>query len=104
MPFAYDLVWDQEATAELAALRPFERKIVVATVERQLRYQPDVETRNRKPLREPLEELPEATWELRIRDYRVLYWIADRRTVSVLRVILKGTATLNEVVGRGRQP
>jgi mRNA-degrading endonuclease RelE of RelBE toxin-antitoxin system len=104
VPAAYDLNWDEAAKAELAELGSFERKIVVDSVERQLRHQPDVETRNRKPLREPLDELPDASWELRVREYRVLYWITDRRRVTVLRVILKGGATLNEVVGRGRQP
>jgi hypothetical protein len=69
----YALVWDEEAKAELAALRPFRRKSIVDTVEVQLRHQPDVETRNRKPLRRPLRELPEATWELRIQGgHRVL--------------------------------
>ena len=101
----YDLVWDEAAKSELAALRAFRRKIIVDTVERQLRHQPDVETRNRKPLREPLPEVPEASWELRIHgDTRVLYWIADRRTVGVLRVILKGTSLLADSLRRGGQP
>jgi Txe/YoeB family toxin of Txe-Axe toxin-antitoxin module len=83
-------------------LRPFERKIIVETVERQLRDQPDIETRNRKPLREPLRELPDASWELRIQgEHRALYRIADPSTVRVLRVILKGTATLSDAVKRG---
>ena len=99
----HDLVWDEEAMAELAALSAFQRRIVVDNVEDQLRYQPDVETRNRKPLREPLKELPQASWELRIHAYRVLYWIPDGRTVAVLRVILKGTETLTEAVGKGGQ-
>jgi len=101
----YEIAWDEEAKAELAAVRPFQRRIVVEAVERQLRHQPDVETRNRKPLREPLGELPEATWELRVRgDYRVFYWLVDSQTVTVLRVILKGTAALSDAVGRGEKP
>jgi hypothetical protein len=101
----YDLVWDEEAKSELAALGSFRRKIVVDVVERQLRYQPEVETRNWKPLRDPLPEVPEASWELRVQgDTRVLYWIADHRTVGVLRVILKGTSPLGDSLGRGRQP
>jgi hypothetical protein len=93
------------AKAELAALSAFSRKIVVDAVERQLRHQPDVDTRHRKPLREHLRDLPVATWELRIHgDTRVLYGVADRRTVSVLRVILKGTETLADAARRGREP
>jgi plasmid stabilization system protein ParE len=96
----YELVWGERAEAELAALRPFLRRIVLAAAESQLRYQPDVETRNRKPLREPLPEVPDAAWELRIRGaHRLLYRIADASTVRVLRVILKGPDTLAEAVG-----
>jgi hypothetical protein len=101
----YDIVWDEEAKSELAALNSFRRKIIVDVVERQLRHQPDVETRNRKPLREPLPDVPEASWELRIQgDTRVLYWIADRGTVGVLRVILKGTSPLADSLRRGGHP
>jgi addiction module RelE/StbE family toxin len=101
----YDIVWDEQAKAELAGLRVFERNVVTGAVERQLRHQPSVETRNRKPLREPVGELPETTWELRVRgDYRVFYWVVDSRTVVILRVILKGTSTLSDVVGRGDKP
>jgi mRNA-degrading endonuclease RelE of RelBE toxin-antitoxin system len=99
----YELVWDEAAKAELAALGSFQRRIIVRTVESQLRHQPSLETRNRKPLREPLEDLPAASWELRVREHRVLYWIADRRTVTILRVILKATASLTEALGRDRQ-
>ena len=100
----YDLVWDEAAKAELAALSSFQRRIIVRIVEQQLRHQPNIEARNRKPLREPLEELPEASWELRVREHRVLYWIADPRTVTILRVILKATASLNQALGKhGKQ-
>jgi mRNA-degrading endonuclease RelE of RelBE toxin-antitoxin system len=101
----YELVWDEEAKAELATVSAFRRKIVVDAIERQLRHQPDVETRHRKPLREHLRDLPVATWELRIHgDTRVLYCVVDRRTVSVLRVILKGSATLADAARRDREP
>jgi len=97
----YDVVWDEEAKAELAALSAFGRRLVVGAIGVSLRHQPDVETRNRKPLRQPLPEVPDASWELRIQgDHRALYRIADHRTVRILRVILKGTATLAEAVGR----
>lgn len=101
----YEIAWDEGAKAELAALTAFWRRIIIDTVERQLRYQPDVETRHRKPLREHLNDLPDATWELRVQsELRVLYWIADQRTVAILRVILKGGATLAGAVERGRKP
>lgn len=52
----------------------------------------EVETTNRKPLREPLQLLPEATWEVRVGPFRVLYRFDDG-TVIVLRVILKRGTT-----------
>jgi mRNA-degrading endonuclease RelE of RelBE toxin-antitoxin system len=97
----YELVWDEAAKAEIAALSAFMRRIIVAAVDDQLRHEPDVETRNRKPLREPVDELPEVSWELRVRDHRVLYWLPDRQTVTVLRVILKGTESLTDATRRG---
>jgi hypothetical protein len=96
----YDIVWDEEAQAELAGLKAFQRRIVVDAVEDRLRFQPDVETRNRKPLQQSLPEAPDASWELRVHgDHRVLYRVADVRTVRVLRVILKGTASLATAIG-----
>ncbi len=46
---------------------------ILDTVEKQLQYQPDVETRNRKPMRPN----PVAPWELRIGNLRVYYDIED---------------------------
>lgn len=100
----YEIVWDEAAKAELAGLSAFLRRIILAAVESQLRYEPDVETRNRKPLREPLPEVPKASWELRIRDHRVLYWVPAPRSVAVLRVILKGPASLSEAVEKDGEP
>jgi mRNA-degrading endonuclease RelE of RelBE toxin-antitoxin system len=101
----YLLVWDEMAKVELKALRAFDRKIVVDAIETQLRHQPHVETTHRKPLRGPVPGLPEATWELRVHGvWRVLYMIGNERTVTLLRVIIKDTATLDYRVGRGRKP
>jgi mRNA-degrading endonuclease RelE of RelBE toxin-antitoxin system len=46
---------------------------VLDTVETQLQYQPNVENRNRKPMRPN----PVAPWELRIGNLRVYYDIED---------------------------
>jgi mRNA-degrading endonuclease RelE of RelBE toxin-antitoxin system len=97
----YEIVWDTAAMEELSGLRAFKRRIVVATVEEQLRDQAETETNHRKPLREPVDELPDGSWELRIGDLRVFYWIANPGTAVVLRVIIKGNATLKEALGRG---
>jgi mRNA-degrading endonuclease RelE of RelBE toxin-antitoxin system len=47
--------------------------MILDSVERQLKYQPTVETRNRKPMRPN----PLAPWELRIGDLRVYYDVED---------------------------
>lgn len=49
------------------------RAIVVDAVEKQLSYEPMVETRNRKPMRPN----PLAPWELRIGSLRVYYDIQE---------------------------
>jgi mRNA-degrading endonuclease RelE of RelBE toxin-antitoxin system len=69
--------------------RPPIRRAVAA-----LEHQALTETINRKPLREPLSTLPEATWQLRVGRYRVLFQV-EGGTVWVLRVILK-TGTTGE--------
>ena len=64
-----------------------QRSMAFAGVERQLRSEPAVETRNRKPLRPN----PIAPWELRIGDLRVYYEVHEvpDRIVQVLAIGLK---------------
>ena len=50
-----------------------QQKMIVETVDEQLRFQPGVETRNRKPMRPN----PLAPWELRVGSLRVYYDIAE---------------------------
>lgn len=67
MEFFIDLSPDsQEQLDELTARQ---RKIVLDEIDMQLRYEPNVETRKRKPL-DPNEL---AAWALRIGDFRVFY-------------------------------
>ena len=57
------------AQEDLKSLRKFEQKEVLEGIKTQLRYEPTVETRNRKRL-DPNEL---AEWELRIGRFRVFY-------------------------------
>ena len=104
----YRVLWNPEAWAEVNALSAFARRPVRHAVV-DLRHQAEVETRNRKRLLEPLAELPDATWEVRVQGrYRLLYCV--RRdivegvnivpTVEILRAIIKGTETTSEVLRR----
>ena len=105
----YDVEWTAEAWTEVHLLRVFERRAVMRAVD-ELADQAEVETRNRKPLSRPIAELPDATWEVRVRSrYRLLYGIrrtaegeTERRTVEILRAIIKGTDTTERALGKLR--
>lgn len=68
-PTAYRLEFAQPVQGHLRALEAGERALALDAIERQLPYQPLVETRHRKPLRPN----PIAPWQLSIRDLRVFY-------------------------------
>lgn len=66
--------------------------MVLDTVERKLQRQPDVETRNRKPMRPN----PIAPWELRVGNLRVYYDFEDEpEPVVYIRAV--GTKERNKV-------
>jgi mRNA-degrading endonuclease RelE of RelBE toxin-antitoxin system len=69
----YSIEYSPEALDHVEALTARQQAIVVGTVDQQLRFQPMVETRNRKPMRPN----PLAPWELRIGTLRVYYDIDD---------------------------
>jgi len=100
---AYEIRWSNEARADIRAVPVFRRGPIFAAIE-QLQAQAEFQTRNRKPLVEPLEILPDATWEVRVGEHRVFYRIDLGQTVDILRVILKGGTTTAEAIGRGRKP
>jgi mRNA-degrading endonuclease RelE of RelBE toxin-antitoxin system len=81
-PYAIEI--SRRASDELEQLRAFDRRPIVQAI-RTLAHQAEIVTRSRKPLREPLGELPPGTWQLRVGRHRVLYEIRDFATVRVLR-------------------
>ena len=88
----YRIEVSEEAAAELAELRAFDQRRIVQAI-RELANQADVRTRNRRPLREPVGELPRVTWQVRVDKHRIFYEIRDEGTVRVLRVIIKRGTT-----------
>ncbi len=56
-----------------------QRSIILDVVEKQLRYRPTEETRNRKPMRPN----PLAPWELRIGNLRVYYDVENELEPTV---------------------
>lgn len=66
---AFVIEYSPDAEDHLRALSARQRSTVFDEIDRQLLNEPDVETRNRKPMRPN----PVAPWELRIDDLRVYY-------------------------------
>ena len=98
-PTRYRIEWDPRAEAELEALHVFDSRPIVQAV-RELSHQAETETRNRKPLLHPIDDVPEAAWEIRVVEHRVLYEVKEGQTVRILRVILKGRHTTREAVSK----
>ncbi len=69
----YRIEYAPEAENHLRALTARQRAMVLDTVDKQLQYQPEVKTKNRKPLRPNLL----APWELRIETLRVYYSVDE---------------------------
>ena len=83
---AYRIEYSPDAEQHLRALAVRQRVIVLDTIDRQLLHQPQLETRNRKPMRPN----PVAPWELRIGTLRVYYDIDERaHRVDVLAIGVK---------------
>ena len=70
----YDIAYSEEAIADLGWFKKHEQHEILDRIDQQLRYEPTLETRNRKHL------CPNATaeWELRIGDFRVLYTVDEQ--------------------------
>lgn len=83
MASPFEIRFSQEAGQDLAWFRKRDQKIVMDTTERQLKDQPDVETRHRKRLRPG--HLTE--WELRIGNHRVFYDVHDADRVVMIHAI-----------------
>jgi mRNA-degrading endonuclease RelE of RelBE toxin-antitoxin system len=88
-PFA--LVYADEVKLHLRVIEAKYRSLIHSEIEVQLLHEPDVETRNRKPLKRPV---PFGTdWELRLgpdNRFRVFYQVnATTREVSILAIGVK---------------
>ena len=87
----YGISYDQATKEHLRAIEPKYHALIRAAIEEQLQHEPDKETRNRKPLRQPAPF--EATWEIRFGPdncFRVLYGIdVEHREVQVQAIGVK---------------
>jgi mRNA-degrading endonuclease RelE of RelBE toxin-antitoxin system len=83
----YVIEYSPEAEDHMRWFTIRQQRTVLDTVDRQLLHQPNMETRNRKPMRPN----PVAPWELRIGDLRVYYETKDEPepTVTILAIGIK---------------
>ena len=91
----YRILYSSEYLEDYRALEAFDRAKARSAV-LVLADQAEVPARNRRPLAAPVPWCPEATWKLRIEDYRLLYRV-EAGTVFVLRVQFKGSGTIEEM-------
>ena len=98
---AYEVRFADDVKEHLRALTVPERSAALDAIERQLLYEPLVETRNRKPLRPN----PIAPWELRIGKLRVFYEVvpAGAREPSLVRILAVGKKDRNILRVAGRE-
>lgn len=83
---------------QLRGLTAGQRALVFEAIEKQLRHEPFVETRNRKPLRPN----PIASWELRVREIRIFYDVVSEEHDRV-RILAIGTKEGNIVLIGGEE-
>jgi mRNA-degrading endonuclease RelE of RelBE toxin-antitoxin system len=88
---SYTLVYAPQVRRHLRTIERHYYSLIRETVEEQLQFEPDTETRNRKPLRQPAAF--EAQWELRFgpaNRFRVFYEIdQESRQVNILAIGVK---------------
>ncbi len=87
----FGLIYDPKVAEHLAAIELKYHSLIRATIEEQLRYEPETATRNRKPLERPV--ALGARWELRLgpdNRFRVFYRVdAEQRQVRILAIAVK---------------
>jgi hypothetical protein len=88
---AFSLIFDPEVKRHLRAIEAKFHSMIRAEIHDQLLFEPEIETRNRKPLKRPV--AMGATWELRFgpdNRFRVLYAVdRERGEANVLAIGIK---------------
>src|SRR5438105_13812972 len=87
----FSLGYDQAVKGHLRAIEAKYHSLIRTTIEEQLHFEPETETRNRKPLQQP--GIFGATWELRFgpdNRFRVLYAVDhEAREVQIQAIGIK---------------
>src|SRR5437870_10317019 len=96
------LVYADELKQHLRAIDTKYHSVIQSTIEMQLLYEPDLENRNRKPLKRPTSF--GADWELRLgpdNRFRVFYQV--KRESHEVRVLAVGVKDQNRLVIGGEE-
>lgn len=92
----FELIYDSEVVQHLASIERKYYRLIERTIAEQLRFEPDVETRNRKPLLRA--SVLEMEWELRFgpgNRFRVFYRVGTgAREVHILAIGVKSGSRL----------
>ena len=99
---SYELIYDREVARHLEVIDKKYYSLIENTIKQQLSFEPDVETRNRKPLQKPT--TMGATWELRFgpeNRFRIFYR-SDRETREVY-ILAIGTKKGNRLSVGGKR-
>jgi len=94
----FELEFTPDAWTHLQGFLPKDRRILLDAIDTQLRYEPNVETRNRKPMRANLL----ATWELRVGKFRIFYDIDDDK-VKIVYILAIGYKEHNQLFINGKR-
>ena len=98
LQLAFRIEYSPAAEEHLRALTSRQRAIILDAVDRQLVNQPNLETRNRKPMRPN----PIAPWELRVGILRVYYDMEEQPVPRVI-VLAVGKKVRNRVIIGGEE-
>jgi mRNA-degrading endonuclease RelE of RelBE toxin-antitoxin system len=95
MHLAFQIVFDDEAAAELEAFRAYDQKRIIDAVRDQLTHEPQVPTRNRKCLRglEPEFQHIGPVWELRVGLFRVFFDVLEESNEVRVRAVRRKQTT-----------
>lgn len=97
----WEVFFEPKAEEDLEDVDSFDGRRILDAIETQLTRQPNVQTRNRKPLEDVDPPFPheQPVWELRVGAWRVIYSFRENeRTVRIWSVFHKGRKTTEEAI------
>ena len=97
----YVIRYEDVTGADLAALRPYERRRIFDEIDEQLAFHPNTPSRRRKMLvgLTPPWDQVRPVWQIRVGEIRVFYDVDDDRNEVIIKAICrKGGKTTKEIL------